>query len=293
MIEIFNYTDQYKTSKYALESDIYLDIETTGVKRYSDFAWCIGLTKIKDKKIISKQIFLNSQNDELESLNILNKELKNSKRIVTFNGNNFDIQFLNERAKIYGISLNFPEEKYDLYELIRKNNKYLMIKRINLQTVEKFMNIERNDPLCGKDTLSLYKVAVETNYDYVKKSLLNHNYYDIKNLPKIIEIEEIIKKYKETADKKYIINDFNLVGSDVITELISKKPIKNTNIYDEDTRIDGNYNFLTISINLGREQKNGSYIYYFKDTKKVVKWEYFYYPVLKEKIEQIINKYEL
>lgn len=293
MIEIFKNIDNYNKQKYISKTDLFLDIETTGVKRYSDYAWCIGICKVINKKIISKQIFLNSKNDEEESLKLLNEELKKVTRIITFNGNTFDLNFLQERAKIYNIELKYPEEKYDLYEFIRKNNKFLMIKRINLQTVEKFMNIKRDDPLCGKDTLSLYKVAVETNYDYVKKSLLNHNYYDIKNLPLILQIEDILKNYKETADSRFIINDFNLVGSDIIVELISKKPIPNINICEEYTRITGGLNFLTISVNLGRQEKNGNNIYYFKDTKKVLKWDYFYYPVLKEKIEQILKKYSL
>lgn len=293
MIEIFKYIDKSQNINNISKNDLFLDIETTGVKRYTDYAWCIGFARIDKLNIISKQIFLNNKDDEYESLKLLNEELKNTNRIITFNGNTFDLPFLFERAKTYGLELTQPEDKYDLYKLIRKNNKYLMIKRINLQTVEKFMNIKRDDPLSGKDTLSLYKIAVETKYDYIKKSLLNHNYYDIKNLPAMMQIENIIKKYKETTDKKYIINDFNLVGADIIVELISKRPIENTNIYFEDTRIEGNLNFLTISINLGKQEKDGKNIYYFKDTKKILKWEYFYYPILKEKIEHIITKFNL
>ena len=123
MIDIINYEDPYKPSIYNRTDDIYLDIETTGLKRNSDYAWVIGAAFVKEDKIESKQIFIKSKDDEKESLLYLNELLKNKQRIVTFNGNIFDIPFLNERADAYGVTLNFPQEQYDLYELIRKHNK--------------------------------------------------------------------------------------------------------------------------------------------------------------------------
>lgn len=291
MIDIINYEDPYKPSIYNRTDDIYLDIETTGLKRNSDYAWVIGAAIVKDDKIESKQIFIKSKDDEKESLLNLNELLKNKQRIVTFNGNIFDIPFLNERANTYGISLNFPQDKYDLYELIRKHNKFLMIKRINLKTAEKFMRIERNDPLAGKETLTLYKTYVETGYDYLKKSLLNHNYYDIKNLPPLMNVNAVIKNYNTLYDTRFIINDFYIVGNSIVTELISKRPIPKVCIFDGDISIQGNMNFLQIQFTLQKAMKDGIELLYFGDTKKVVKWERIYYTILRERIEETIKKY--
>ena len=268
MIDIINYEDTFKPSIYNRADDIYLDIETTGLKRNSDYAWVIGAAFVKENKIESKQIFIKSKDDEKESLLYLNELLKNKQRIVTFNGNIFDIPFLNERANTYGISLNFPQDKYDLYELIRKHNKFLMIKRINLKTAEKFMRIERNDPLAGKETLTLYKTYVETGYDYLKKSLLNHNYYDIKNLPPLMNVNAVIKNYNTLYDTRFIINDFYIVGNSIVTELISKRPIPKVCIFDGDISIQGNMNFLQIQFTLQKAMKDGIELLYFGDTKK-------------------------
>lgn len=291
MIDIIKYEDTFKPSIYNRADDIYLDIETTGLKRNSDYAWVIGTAFVKENKIESKQIFIKSKDDEKESLLYLNELLKNKQRIVTFNGNIFDIPFLNERANTYGISLNFPQDKYDLYELIRKHNKFLMIKRINLKTAEKFMRIERNDPLAGKETLSLYKTYVETGYDYLKKSLLNHNYYDIKNLPPLMNVNAVIKNYNTLYDTRFIINDFYIVGNSIVTELISKRPIPKVCIFDGDISIQGNMNFLQIQFTLQKAMKDGIELLYFGDTKKVVKWERIYYTILRERIEETIKKY--
>lgn len=291
MIDIINYEDTFNPSIYNRTDDIYLDIETTGLKRNSDYAWVIGAAFVKENKIESKQIFIKSKDDEKESLLYLNELLKNKQRIVTFNGNIFDIPFLNERANTYGISLNFPQDKYDLYELIRKHNKFLMIKRINLKTAEKFMRIERNDPLAGKETHTLYKTYVETGYDYLKKSLLNHNYYDIKNLPPLMNVNAVIKNYNTLYDTRFIINDFYIVGNSIVTELISKRPIPKVCIFDGDISIQGNMNFLQIQFTLQKAMKDGIELLYFGDTKKVVKWERIYYTILRERIEETIKKY--
>ena len=291
MIYIINYEDPYKPSIYNRTDDIYLDIETTGLKRNSDYAWVIGAAFVQEDKIESKQIFIKSKDDEKESLLYLNELLKNKQRIVTFNGNIFDIPFLNERAAAYGITLNFPQEQYDLYELIRKHNKFLMIKRINLKTAEKFMRIERNDPLAGKETLTLYKTYVETGYEYLKKSLLNHNYYDIKNLPPLMNVNAVIKNYNTLYDTRFVINDFYTIGNSIITELICRRPIPEVSIFDGDISIEGNMNFLQIKFTLQKAMKDGMELLYFGDTKKVVKWERIYYTILRERIEETIKKY--
>lgn len=291
MIDIINYEDPYKPSIYNRTDDIYLDIETTGLKRNSDYAWVIGTAFVKEDRIESKQIFIKSKDDEKESLLYLNELLKNKQRIVTFNGNIFDIPFLNERAAAYRITLNFPQEQYDLYELIRKHNKFLMIKRINLKTAEKFMRIERNDPLAGKETLTLYKTYVETGYEYLKKSLLNHNYYDIKNLPPLMNVNAVIKNYNTLYDTRFVINDFYTIGNSIITELICRRPIPEVSIFDGDISIEGNMNFLQIKFTLQKTMKDGMELLYFGDTKKVVKWERIYYTILRERIEETIKKY--
>lgn len=291
MIDIINYEDPYKPSIYNRTDDIYLDIETTGLKRNSDYAWVIGAAFVQEDKIESKQIFIKSKDDEKESLLYLNELLKNKQRIVTFNGNIFDIPFLNERAAAYGVTLNFPQEQYDLYELIRKHNKFLMIRRINLKTAEKFMRIERNDPLAGKETLTLYKTYVETGYDYLKKSLLNHNYYDIKNLPPLMNVNAVIKNYNTLYDTRFVINDFYTIGNSIITELICRRPIPEVSIFDGDISIEGNMNFLQIKFTLQKAMKDGMELLYFCDTKKVVKWERIYYTILRERIEETIKKY--
>lgn len=291
MIDIINYEDPYKPSIYNRTDDIYLDIETTGLKRNSDYAWVIGAAFVQEDKIESKQIFTKSKDDEKESLLYLNELLKNKQRIVTFNGNIFDIPFLNERAAAYGVTLNFPQEQYDLYELIRKHNKFLMIRRINLKTAEKFMRIERNDPLAGKETLTLYKTYVETGYDYLKKSLLNHNYYDIKNLPPLMNVNAVIKNYNTLYDTRFVINDFYTIGNSIITELICRRPIPEVSIFDGDISIEGNMNFLQIKFTLQKAMKDGMELLYFGDTKKVVKWERIYYTILRERIEETIKKY--
>lgn len=288
MIELFNYETDYTKNAYNLDGDIYLDIETTGLKKYSDYAWVIGVGEIKSDKIFVTQIFISSQTDERESLLALNKILKDKSRIITFNGNIFDIPFLKARAKFYGIELSFPENAYDLYDVVRTNNRYLMIKRINLKTVEKFLNIERNDPLAGKDTMRLYKTVVETGYTFLKKTLLNHNYLDVKNLPYVMNINQVINDTKN-IDSNFKTENYYILNDKLIAEIASQKKLPKISIFDKEYSIVGENTRLKISVNLESKIIDGKKVYYFSDSKKVVKIDFIFYPILKEKIGKIIK----
>ena len=180
-MEVFKYKDNYIGNEFIDEEDIFLDIETTGVRPYADYAWCIGYSFLRDRDIITKQIFIESVKDELASLALLQQELSYFKRIITFNGEVFDLNFLKNRARSYKMELVFPEKSYDIYKIFRHNKKFLMMDKIDLKSIESLLDIYRDDPLSGKETIKLYLDAISSNSDDKKRELLNHNYYDVKN----------------------------------------------------------------------------------------------------------------
>ena len=80
-------------------NELYLDIETTGLNPYYDRVTCIGFAFEDDKTI---GIIAENEKDILEKFDELTKNLEINK-VVTWNGDNFDIPFLKVRAKKHNI----------------------------------------------------------------------------------------------------------------------------------------------------------------------------------------------
>ena len=84
--------------------------------------------------------------------------------IINYNGDTFDIPFINQRLKIHNINNSIPIEKsLDIYSNIRKNRYLFDLENLKLKTIEKFLGIQRrylfrkrlyqfyNDYLTNKD----------------------------------------------------------------------------------------------------------------------------------------------
>ena len=87
-------------------NELYLDIETTGLNPYHNRITCIGFAFENNKPI---GIVAENERDILEKFNELTENLRISK-IMTWNGENFDIPFLKVRSKKHGMYFNCSKE---------------------------------------------------------------------------------------------------------------------------------------------------------------------------------------
>lgn len=183
---IDNLTDNHYLNEIYKES-LFIDIETTGLSRkYSDIISITILLYENDKYIIY-QIFCQYKIDQPEALKYLKELMKTKKYIITYNGNSFDIPFLNEKAEQNNINIDFNSLiKIDLYNYMQKLKNKISTDNLKLKTVEKHFSIERNDTLGGKDILTLYeayRLEPRKEFSYL---ILMHNYEDVYNLPLIM-----------------------------------------------------------------------------------------------------------
>ena len=98
--------------------DLFLDIETTGLSRSRHQIYLIGMATVIDRNhIYVSQLFADYPEDETALLAHFSDELhaSNIKRIITFNGNSFDLPFLLERSKVCAVPLDFDD--FELLEL--------------------------------------------------------------------------------------------------------------------------------------------------------------------------------
>lgn len=183
----------------ANKNSCFLDIETTGLSRYKNIIYLIGVLyyDLSLKSWVLKQYFANTMEKEIDLLSIFIRDISNFDTIITYNGDNFDIPFINHRLKHNNINDFVNKDKsFDLYALIRKNRQYLNLKNLKLKTIEESLGFFREDEHSGFDCIGFYYEYVKTNNLDLKKFILKHNYDDLVHMLDVIQILDVIDNKK-------------------------------------------------------------------------------------------------
>ncbi|KNF09549.1 exonuclease-like protein [Gottschalkia purinilytica] len=185
----------------------FLDIETTGLSSKYNKIILIGILYIKNNKQVIKQFFADSPKEEKLLLNSFVSFISDFDFVITYNGNTFDIPFINKRLVYNNINFNIDTSNtLDLLRIIRKNKVTLGLEDCKLKSVEKYLGIQREDTISGKESVDLYnKYKLNKNED-LRKIILKHNFDDILYLPKILKIYDHIES-RDTICLKYVLND--------------------------------------------------------------------------------------
>lgn len=230
----------------------FLDIETTGLNRGKDIIYLIGILYFNEDRGLwtLAQVFANDKDKEKDLLMATMDLLSNCKQIINYNGNSFDIPFINQRLKHHSIDNYISKEKsLDLYSIIRSNRNILNLPNLKLETVEEYLNIYRKDIYSGKECIQFYKDYVRSKEEELKDRILQHNYEDLYYLIDIIEIINILEDKKSfnilynqdsikfTIDTMEHSNDFFIIKGYYTSENIIKAMYYEDNytlIVDED-----------------------------------------------------------
>ena len=148
----------------------YLDIETTGLSRYTADLTVIGIALEKGGKIKVIQLI----EDDLCDYKLL-KALKGVDEIYTYNGSRFDLPFI--EAKLAVVLKNCFKHTDLMYDCWRNNLKG------GLKVVEKKLGINRHlRDVDGYVAVQLWWQYVNNNDKYALRTLLKYNREDIVNL---------------------------------------------------------------------------------------------------------------
>lgn len=187
-----------------------LDIETTGLDPNTDSLVVLGLIYFNKDKFYVDQYFAKNDKEEIRLLKIYKEKIKNRK-LITYNGDVFDLPFLNIRLTKKNEEAVFPENK-DIYKIIKAKRKLIEFNSMKLIDIEKRFGIERNDP-------SRYKVISKLTDEIKNRNnpwpILIHNKNDLISTEAISNIKEVIddklsfkvNNYKIHLDSAYINKD--------------------------------------------------------------------------------------
>ncbi|MFA5524375.1 MAG: ribonuclease H-like domain-containing protein [Tissierellales bacterium] len=185
----------------------FLDIETTGFSRKYNHIILIGLLYINNSKIEVIQFLADNEKDEKNIINDFVKYIPQFEVIFNFNGDAFDIPFINARLKYYNYDYEIDKSlSMDIFKVVRNKKKILGLDKYNLKTIEKLLRISREDTISGKKSVELYFEYTKTKNNRIKDIILKHNYEDIYNLPKILKIFDIIEDKSKIILKTRYLN---------------------------------------------------------------------------------------
>ena len=166
-----------------------LDIETTGLDHRRNRFILGGLYDPEEKTF--HQIFAESPDKEMRALALFLSLMDGMDVLVTYNGRQFDLPFLRQRAATWGIP--FPAALYDLdlYQVVNGHSPLRrLLPNLRQKTVEDYLGLwtTRTDEISGAESIQLYERFVRTGDRALAEKILLHNSDDVMQLTRLIPV---------------------------------------------------------------------------------------------------------
>ncbi len=159
----------------------FLDIETTGLSGSMEPLFLIGLLKVGDDGIKCTQLLARNPSEEASVLLELLSFVKERTTLMTFNGDSFDIPYIEKRMSY--CNLSFPEVvSVDLLKPARKRYRDKLAS-CSLQSLErnvlKLSDWNREDDIPGSAIPRVYWEYVNSGNDGLLLPIIKHNLMDL------------------------------------------------------------------------------------------------------------------
>lgn len=202
------------------EKTLFFDIETTGFSPSNSSVYLIGCLYFEKNHAYIKQWFAQQPSEETQLLLHFSSFLSRFDVLVHFNGDGFDIPFLEKKCQTYQLPSPFHQvQSIDIYKKIKKYKKLLQLENLKQKSVEAFLGIPRKDLYSGKDLISVYKSYVQNQKKEALDLLLLHNHDDVQGLLQILPI----LSYDDLFLGKFTIDKTELQGASKLEVVSSQK----------------------------------------------------------------------
>ena len=194
-MKTFNYKFNDIQPKYDLsalappEEILFLDIETTGFSPKTSFVYLIGAVYYRNGCWNGIQWFAQEEAEEDRIIKNFFQFAKSYRMLMHFNGNQFDLPFLQGRIEHLGLDLSFQDfEGLDLYKRILPCKHFLRLEGCKQKDIEAFLGLHREDKYHGGELISVYKEYTGDPFSELLEPLLLHNRDDLRGLLEILPV---------------------------------------------------------------------------------------------------------
>lgn len=178
---------------------VFFDIETLGLNPQFYPVILIGMSYEDNGRYTVEQFFAEDITEEENILREFKSRIDDSDILVTYNGKNFDVPYVNKRMERYGVEYSLKQEHLDVICHVRPNKVKLGLESCSLKSVEKYLELYREDTIDGAESIKLYNRYVKNREEEIKQKIMLHNFEDVYNLPGVLKIFDSIE-FKNTAD---------------------------------------------------------------------------------------------
>lgn len=186
--EIPDFELAYPLARIApLEKILFVDIETTGFTAKSSTLYLIGVAWYNGSGWMVTQWLATTYEEEKEILEAFFHFAASYTHLIHFNGNHFDLPFMLQKCKQYGLEHDFNSyEGIDLYKRISPYKLFLHLPNCKQKTLEQFLGIDRIDTFNGGELIGIYHDYVSIPSDVSERLLLQHNADDMRGMLSIL-----------------------------------------------------------------------------------------------------------
>lgn len=269
-------TNKARTNEYLVLKDYYkpedivaFDIETTGFTAENTILYLIGCAYYQDGAWYITQWFNNDGISEREILIDFFTFIKDKKYIFNYNGDGFDIPYVNKKLKKFEFDTEYSFdniESIDLYKMIKPFKNVLHLDNLKQKSIEKFLGINRLDKYTGGDLIKVYEDYLRHKAPSGKQLVLQHNYEDIEGLL----YSSSLLAYTKLKAGSIVVQKMSVRDNRLLFSLTLNYPIpRRITLGSNDIIITGNKYEATINVPILTEE-----LKFFFDNYK----EYYYLP---------------
>ncbi len=162
---------------------LFFDIETTGLSIYNAEIYLIGAVFMENGRWVLRQWLSDSFSSEEKILRSFLDVAASRPVWVHYNGDTFDVRFIQEAVRQYGLSFDFDRiQSIDLYKCVQKLKHLLPLTGTRQKNVEAFLGINREDRYSGGELIRVYHEYLEAKDEERLSLLFLHNHDDLLGL---------------------------------------------------------------------------------------------------------------
>ena len=216
---------EFSPDKSIEETEILLfDIETTGFSPDISSIYFIGCCYYQNSSWKLIQFFADDYISEQTILQNFIDFAKDYRVMIHYNGNGFDIPYLQKKLLHYHMIFSFDSFlQVDLYKKIFPYKKMLSLTNLKQKTIEDFLSLPRVDSYSGGELIEVYvsymkdKFGHKTTMQDDMNKLLLHNEEDVCNLIRITSVLAYCDMFEErqtnctiTVEDEQVILSFSM-----------------------------------------------------------------------------------